>query len=76
MLDSPTFARPGVALTDLGSGACRWPVADDEDGDVFFCGAPVATRPAHGLAARSYCGCHADLSRIERKPFRPTRAIR
>ncbi|WP_395697909.1 GcrA family cell cycle regulator [Methylocella sp.] len=76
MLDRPRLDLHGVALTDLAQGCCRWPVGEDEDGETFFCGAPVATRPGHGLAARTYCACHADLSRIERKPFRPTRAIR
>ncbi len=42
-------------LLDMGPCACRWPVAEDEDGH-FFCGAYTNERP--------YCMDHAPLAYV------------
>lgn len=49
--------RPGIKITDLEPGECRWPVSGGADGESYgFCG-----HCQHGSS--SYCFSHFSLSR-------------
>jgi GcrA cell cycle regulator len=52
----------GVALLDLKTSSCRWPIGDPAEEDFRFCGARTAP-------GETYCSCHAELAfPARRKP--------
>lgn len=56
---NPLAGFPGVALMDLGAGACRWPVRENKNRIAdLFCGAPRAVG-----AALCYCPAHMAASK-------------
>lgn len=56
--------RPGIKITDLERGECRWPVESIGD-QHFFCGYAVHSHAGHdGVVKRlSYCRHHYEIGR-------------
>lgn len=61
MLPPEKMDRPPVALLDLRPNDCRWPLSDEHDNLLGFCGAPQGNQAP-------YCCKHAALAYRRRPP--------
>lgn len=63
------IARPPVALLELKDEHCRWPISDDADNTIGFCGAPRLDNTSYcaGHCLKAFARCSPTISDAERE---------